>query len=154
MTRLVIVTDVHADHRALQDALRQAQQLGCTTVLCAGDLIDEGKYPERTLALLKERSVITIRGNHERWCLDAGVDLLGRPLTARSLAYLDSLPASWSKVIDGVKVVMFHARPGSDMDGIYKDTPEEELAEIVEETGARVYISGHTHVPLWPAACS
>src|SRR5580658_692973 len=44
MSRLAIVSDVHADVHALRDALAQIERLGCDAVVCAGDLVDYGLF--------------------------------------------------------------------------------------------------------------
>jgi predicted phosphodiesterase len=66
MTRLAIVTDVHADVHALRDALAQIDKLGVDQILCCGDLVDYGLFPDETLTLVRERRIVTIRGNHDR----------------------------------------------------------------------------------------
>lgn len=148
MTRLAVITDVHADVHALRDALAQIDQLGVDQILCCGDLLDYGLFPEGTLTLLRERGVITIRGNHDRWAIETGSDTSGWDLSAKSVAYLESLPTGWSKRIDGVRVVLAHARPGSDMDGIPADAPAQELGAILDDAGGDLLIVGHTHLPF------
>ena len=148
LTRLAIITDVHADVHALRDALAQIDQLGVDQILCCGDLIDYGLFPEGTLTLLRERRVVTIRGNHDRWAVESGSDTSGWDLTEASVAYLESLPTSWSKLIDGVRVVLAHARPGSDMQGIASDTPARELMTMLDEADADILLVGHTHAPF------
>ena len=148
MTRLAIITDVHADVHALRDAFAQIDKLGIDSVLCCGDLIDYGLFPEETLALLRERRVTAIRGNHDRWALQAGSDTIGWDLSPASVAYLKSLPTGWRKLIDGERVVLAHARPGSDMHGIASDTPARELMELLDEAGADILFVGHTHTPF------
>ena len=148
ITRLAILTDVHADVHALRDALAQIDQLGADQILCCGDLVDYGLFPEGTLTLLRERGIVTIRGNHDRWAVESGSDTSGWDLTDASVAYLESLPTSWSKIVDGVRVVLAHARPGSDMHGIACDTPGRELKELLDQAEADILIVGHTHVPF------
>ena len=148
MTRLAIITDVHADVHALRDALKQIDKLGVDQIVCAGDVVDYGLHPEETISLLRERKIITIRGNHDRWAVKDGVDMSGWDLTSRSIAFLESLPTYWRKLIDGVRVVLTHARPESDMKGIAHDAPDPELKALLAEAGADILIVGHTHVPF------
>ena len=148
MTRLAVITDVHADVHALRDALAQIDTLGVDEILCCGDLVDYGLFPEETLALLRERGVPCIRGNHDRWALKPNSDASAWDLSPESIAFLESLPTGWSKRIDGVHVVLAHARPGSDMLGIAGDSTGAELAEILDAVGADILVVGHTHVPF------
>lgn len=147
MSRIAFISDVHADVHALRDALAQVERLGCDLVLCAGDLIDWGLFPEETLDLLRTPRVPCIRGNHDRWALREGHDMSGWDLTRRSLEHLESLPTRWSKTIDGVRVAMWHARPESDMDGIDPARATEPyLHQWLAEAEADVLIVGHTHL--------
>ncbi|MFI5297219.1 MAG: metallophosphoesterase family protein [Polyangiales bacterium] len=97
------------------------------------------------MAILREREIPTIRGNHDRWALASGCDMRDRALSESILGFLRGLPTSWSDVVNGVRVVAWHARPRSDMAGIYADTPAEKLRDVLDEARADVLVVGHTH---------
>src|SRR5205823_2984834 len=86
--------------------------MGCERIVCAGDLVDYGKHPEKTLAFLRERRVPCIRDNYDRWALKAeGFDDPDLGLSPGSLRFLESLPRRLDSVIDGVRIAVRHARP-------------------------------------------
>lgn len=146
MTKLAIISDLHADVHALRDALMQIDQLGIDQIVCAGDVVDYGCFPDETIALLQTRSIPTIRGNHDRWAISGDRAYSGGwDLAASSIAFLRSLPTSWSAVIDGVRIEVHHARPRNDMNGIDPDAPSHELESMLDDIGAQVMIVGHTH---------
>ena len=154
--RLGVISDIHGDLGALQQALAHFDRLGVDQVVCAGDVVDGGDQPEQVIALLRERGIPTIMGNHDRWALarhDSGEpEHAGdaRPLymSPDSISWLASLPKVWRRTIEGVRVVMVHGTPSSDMDGIYPNTPGSELERMLERAEADVMVCGHTHVPL------
>lgn len=148
MTRLAFISDVHADVHALRDALRRIDALGITAIYCCGDLVDYGLFPEETLRLLKEHGVLCVRGNHDRWALNPGSDTAAWNLSADSMAFLRSLPTERRLEVEGMRVLVTHARPGNDMQGIHKDAPADELAAILDAARADFLIVGHTHVPF------
>ena len=148
MTKLAVISDVHADVHALRDALVQIDRIGVERIVCCGDLLDYGLFPDETLSLLREKRISCIRGNHDRWAVASGSDMSGCDLTEISARFLDSLPTYWRKLIDGVRVVMTHARPETDMKGIAPDATDRELRELLDEAGADVLLVGHTHVPF------
>ncbi len=148
MTRLAVISDVHADLRALKDALAQIERLGCDLTMCAGDLVDGGSHPEETIALLRDRQIPTIRGNHDRWATKSGHDMSGWDLTDRAISFLERLPVVWRQTLDGVRVLVTHARPGSDMNGIYPDTSDPDLLTLLDAAGVDVLLTGHTHVAM------
>lgn len=160
--KLAIISDVHGDVHALSDALAQIDRLGCEVTICAGDVLDYGSFPEETIALLRERRIPTIRGNHDRWAIGRGradqpddvdldlfTDASGWDLSRESLVFLAELPLTWRATIGGVRVAVAHARPGSDIEGILpvEATPEF-VDQLLQEAQADVLLVGHTHVPL------
>jgi putative phosphoesterase len=146
MTRIAFISDLHADVHALRDALASIERLGCQQVICAGDLVDHGVFPEETLRLLIERRIPCIRGNHDRWATRGDQLVRDWDVSAEAMKFLRELPASWSGRIDGVRVVVWHARPGSDMAGIYPDISEEDAAAMLETSACDVLVVGHTHL--------
>jgi putative phosphoesterase len=162
MALIAIISDVHGDVHALRDALAQIDPLGCRRIVCAGDLVDYGCFPEETIGLMIERQIPCVRGNHDRWALGHGRtdsplmadgqqhDATGWDLSERALTYLESLPKTLRFVEDGVRFHVCHASPKSDMDGIYSDnTPSDTtLKGWLDDYQADVLIVGHTHMPF------
>ena len=142
--QLAILSDVHADLQALENALCQIQRIGCDQIVCAGDLVDYGLFPEETLSLLKARAIPCIRGNHDRWATkDGGASW---DLSRGTMKFLSSLPSSWEKTIEGVRVAIHHASPRGDMDGIYPEQLDLALAQmLVDKAACDVLVVGHTH---------
>jgi putative phosphoesterase len=166
LSRLVgVLTDIHGDIFALDAALGRLREMGCDVILCAGDLIDMEPFGEEVIQRLKgEKNVICILGNHERWALESRrrtkdvrrffepcniSDYFGggAELSRDSLAWLATLPVHWEAELEGVRVAMWHARSGSDTEGVEKETSGPELRRrLLEQAHADVLIVGHTHV--------
>jgi putative phosphoesterase len=158
--RIAFISDVHADVHALADALAQIERLGCDAVVCAGDLLDWGLFPAETIALLRQHRIPSIRGNHDRWAVGRGRaddpnadrpaalhDASGWDLSEDAMAFLAALPPAWSATLDGVRIAVHHASPGSDVTGIYPDSATEtELRGWLDEADADVLVVGHTHI--------
>jgi predicted phosphodiesterase len=139
--------------------------MGCDVILCAGDLIDVEPLGEECVQRLKsEKNLICILGNHERWALERRhrqKDMRsffepchiseyfggGAELSRDSLAWLATLPVHWEGALEGVRLSMWHARPGSDMDGIVAEKTGPELRRrLLGQAHADVLIVGHSHV--------
>ena len=154
--RLGIISDLHADLGALQQALAHFDHLGVDQVVCAGDVIDGGDQPEQVIALLHERGIPTVRGNHERWALarhgsgepEHDGDARKLYMSPDAINWLSGLPKVWRRTIEGVRVVVVHGTPLSDMDGIYPGETGSELESWLAVAEADVLICGHTHIPL------
>jgi predicted phosphodiesterase len=160
-----VLTDIHGDIFALDAALGRLREMGCDPIFCAGDLIEMEPFGEEVIQRLKsEKNVICIKGNHERWALERRrrrkdvrgffepcniADYVGGgiDLSREALAWLATLPGHWEGELEGIRVAMWHARPGSDMEGIEKERTDPELRHrLLEQAHADVLIVGHTHV--------
>jgi predicted phosphodiesterase len=165
LSRLVgILTDIHGDIFALDAALARLRGMGCDVILCAGDLVDIEPFGEEVVQRLKaEKDLICILGNHDRWALEfrhrrqdarrffepgsvSDVIGSGAELSRDSLVWLSTLSHSWASEMEGVRIVMWHARPGSDMEGIEKERTGSELRHhLLEQARADILIVGHSH---------
>jgi putative phosphoesterase len=156
--RLAVVSDVHADVHALTDALRWIDAMECDAIVCAGDTVDYGLFPNELLALLAERAIPTVRGNHDRWALDASKGAGGGEwaLTKASRRFLEGTLRWWTLEGEGVRVEVHHGSPRGDMDGIIPpnaprhrhelEAPRPELNASALLRDADVLIVGHTHL--------
>jgi putative phosphoesterase len=152
--RLGLIADVHADPRALEDALRGLDSHGVDLILCAGDLVGYGDEPDAAVGLLRDRAIPCIRGNHDRWALERR-QVLGprgwKPAVLRddTWEFLEALPASDRQVWAGRVLAVHHGSPASDTEYV---TPYRPFPASVESfwaaREAQVLILGHTHIPM------
>lgn len=152
-TTIGFVSDIHGDFHALRDALRLLDAMCVRQILCLGDVVDYGVFPDESLALLAERAIPTLRGNHDRWCL--GNKSMGTNATDLEIAsrrFLKTTVPSWSATIEGVRVAAHHARPENDMHGVMPDATPAELDEVLRAANADVVVVGHTHRAMEPLA--
>lgn len=146
MTRVAIVSDVHGDVHALADALRHIDAMDCELIVSPGDMVDYGLFPDEAIALLRERDVLAVRGNHDRWALVRGD---ASDLSPASRRWLAGLPTRASFERSGVRVEIVHGSPRGDMDGIELDGLDAAMAyRHIEKAEADVLVVGHTHVAL------
>ncbi|MGD0837030.1 MAG: metallophosphoesterase family protein [Polyangia bacterium] len=165
--KIGIVSDIHGDFDSLDRAIGWFRWMEIEKILCPGDLLDVEPFGEEVVQRIKAENVICIRGNHERWALErrrrkpdlrrSGMqacelsDLAGggTELSHEALKWLATLPSHWESVIADVRIAMWHARPGSDMEGIEADKATPALRRrLLEQAGANVLIVGHTHDPF------
>jgi putative phosphoesterase len=151
--RLAVLADVHADVAALDDALKRIERLGCNEVVCAGDVVGYGDAPDETIARLHTAAVATVRGNHDRWLVErvtrgestAASEGLRDP---RSLAFLQELRPILGFSRLGVRIVVCHGSPRSDIQQVLAD--EVDLSwcrSLLEKADADVLVVGHSHLP-------
>lgn len=143
--RLGVLSDVHGDLRALREALACLARFDCDAVVCAGDLLDGGPSPAKTIALLQEHRIPSVRGNHD-FVDEEGRASDGRMLPLQAVAFIDALPKSWHRTIAGVRVAVWHARPNDLWHGVHADAADTNA--LLDAAGADVLVLGHTHAPM------
>lgn len=152
--KLGLISDVHGDPLSLELVWAHLTVLGADRIVCAGDVVGYGPYPDRAVAFLAEHGIDSVRGNHDRWALERGpgcCDEFGGAIpSAKTLEHLAGLPKSL-RVESGERVVVVaHGSPSSDMEYIVRSTHGPDVLDrLLDDLGAHVLVSGHTHAPMW-----
>jgi len=153
-SRIGIIADIHGDIRALEAALGRLESLGVTEIICLGDLVGYGSEPDAVVTEIRDRGIICVRGNHDRWAVERR-QLLGlrgwRPAVLRdeTWSFLANLPSSLRLVRSETLIELHHGSPSSDTEFVtaYKPMPPS-VEELWDRGEARVLLLGHTHVPM------
>jgi putative phosphoesterase len=146
--RYAVISDLHSDLVALKKSLAKIQDLGCNSIVCAGDLIDTGSHPDEVILMLRDLGIPCVRGNHDRWAIShGGKDDQGKVLLRETLEFLTVLPKSLRFYEEDVRVGLYHGSPGSDMEGIYPGlTSTTKIQRWLSTENLDVLIVGHTHL--------
>ncbi len=162
--KIGIVADVHANLHALTQVLDELDDFhGVDLTICAGDLVCYGAHPNEVIDLLRQRSVACVCGNYDdavawgrpvasRRPSSPGTEPLKRAALAWTKArmapwqrdYLRSLPWAQEHRLDGLRILVLHAGPGS-LDEPLDPSEPEAMALLTTHIEADVIIVGHTH---------
>jgi diadenosine tetraphosphatase ApaH/serine/threonine PP2A family protein phosphatase len=145
--------DVHGNLPALEAVLAEVPD--GATILVGGDAV-LGPMPKETLAVLRERGAIFIRGNGDRHAVappevveelwDARARWTHEQLDDEELAFLRDLPHPLALEVDGLGPVLFcHGSPRSDEEILTAITPPKRLDPILDGVQEDVVVCGHTH---------
>ncbi len=165
--KLALLSDIHANLPALEAVFADLEEWRPDWVVIDGDVVNRGPRPRACLLrILEERERWGwpfILGNHEEYVL-----VHTRPDTPRSGPEFEILRYSYWTYLrlqqeisslldlpfcvtlsDGEKVIAFitHASPLGTRDGIYPQTPVEELRRKIPDHVPLLGV-GHTHRPL------
>jgi len=156
-----VVGDVHACDERLALLLDALAARDVDTLWCVGDIVTGPGDPDRCAALLVAAGAVTVRGNHDRWCLEGAMPGLSdshrlEELQPATRAFLAGLPAQVeTEAADGTPVLLCHGLGANDMNGISSDDFGYAL-EVNDELGAlrdgrrRIVVKGHHHRPgIW-----
>jgi putative phosphoesterase len=144
---LGLLYDVHGNLLALEAVIDDCP---AERFLLGGDHVGFGAWPRETADRLRQLDAEWIRGNVDRWLVDAsdapeamtGVIERSRELAGEELSHeLAALPES---VTHG-GTLYCHASPLSDMDSFYPE-PRDTDAERLMGVEAQRVVFGHTHL--------
>ena len=69
--KLGIITDIHNNLFALNTVLKYFAEQNCDKIICCGDIIGIGPYPEETVQrIMTLNHLIAVKGNHDGYFVD------------------------------------------------------------------------------------
>ncbi len=163
---LACISDLHGNAVALEAVLRDIDARGIERVVCAGDVVGFGPFPNEVIDRLRERRIPTVMGNYDAKVLafpdkQKAYKKKKRPESYRSFKwtweslsresrdYLAALPLSYDERMDGLTILMTHGSMRSYRDYIPASTSREELEYLLAGHTPDLFIVGHTHVPFF-----
>lgn len=157
--RIAVVSDVHGNFLALDAVLDDIQQRGVDLIVNLGDSLSGALYPAATAALLMDRNILSVRGNHERQVLEGDPERMGasdrlahEQITDDQRRWMSQLPLT---VEPAPGVLAFHGTPTHDQtylldtvtpDGARPATRDEVIDRLGEHATTPLLLCGHTHV--------
>ncbi|PIU45158.1 MAG: hypothetical protein COS95_05285 [Ignavibacteriales bacterium CG07_land_8_20_14_0_80_59_12] len=151
---IAILSDIHSNLEALQEAMIYIEHAGVDEVVCLGDIVGYGPDPNECVDIIKSACSRVVKGNHDAAaCGQLSLGCLNRPgraamewtqetLTRENREYLASLPL----IEKNGGTTFVHASPLKPEEWTYIDSPYE-AAPAFEAFDTPVCTIGHTHVP-------
>jgi putative phosphoesterase len=142
-----IISDLHCNHRALDEALRLMGDVDA--LLCLGDSIYDFRFSNEVVRILKQRDALVIQGNHEEGFFGPqGERARGQPWIDGGLAdWLAARPHRQRLAIGGKRLLLVHSTPWEPR-GQYVFPHHADALERFAEAEADIVLYGHTHHQL------
>jgi diadenosine tetraphosphatase ApaH/serine/threonine PP2A family protein phosphatase len=152
--RVAVVSDIHANLHALEAVLADISSESVDELWCLGDVVGYGPLPNECCALIRDRSALTLCGNHDLAAVGSldiaefsGDAAAAARWTASVLepAHRDWL-ASLAPEGERAGIELYH---GSPRDPIWEYVLTEQVALLcLLETESQLVLVGHSHVAL------
>lgn len=163
--KIGIITDIHNNLIALESVLEYLKKENCEKIICCGDIIGIGPYPDETVQrMMQIPDLIAVCGNHERYLIEgisseiAEEDGIGEDekqyhkwehsmLSQSSKDFLESLPYEKTIIIEGRKISIMHYAMNDRHRYInFKLNPgEKDLKAIFSNVKSDIILYGHNH---------
>ncbi|MGO4713668.1 metallophosphoesterase family protein [Bradyrhizobium sp. 2TAF24] len=158
--RFAAIADIHGNCAALEAVLADIAAQGIADIVNLGDVASGPLHARRTIELLMQRNIVTVRGNHDRYLVEQPPEKMGsweRPafaeLDAGHLDWLRALPAS---LVFRDDVFACHATPDDDeiywletvhADGAVALAPLDVVVRRAGDVPQSLMLCGHSHLP-------
>jgi diadenosine tetraphosphatase ApaH/serine/threonine PP2A family protein phosphatase len=63
--RTAVISDVHGNLPALEEVLKRIEQVGVDRIICLGDTVGYGPFPQECLDLVRSQCAAVLQGNHD-----------------------------------------------------------------------------------------
>ena len=152
--KFAIFGDIHANLEALQAVLADAEQQGCASHVCLGDIVGYAANPAECLEIVRGLNIPVVRGNHDEGASsESSLDDLN-PLACQALLWtrkqLSEEQRLWLRELKLVRQVrdftIVHATLDSPGAWGYVTNRFDAMASFSYQF-TQVCFYGHTHVP-------
>lgn len=153
--RVALISDIHANLTALEAVLGDIPAVD--RIVCCGDLVEYYDQPNEVCALVRDRGIACIRGNHDAYVIGAlppkeenrpfyRTDWTREVLAETHLRWLEGLGTEMRLEENGRRLRIRHANPWDEETYLYADA-ESALARLQIDRSETLAV-GHTHRPL------
>lgn len=153
--RFAVISDLHANLEALNAVLAKIDSIGVDQIVCLGDVVGYNARPNECVAIMRERQILTICGNHdavacgneEPWGFNpialAAAMWTRDVLSEDSLQWLRSLPDA--RVFEPFLAV--HGAPGNRNTYLFGWEDVLPYIPFLRDQSKSLCFFGHTHCP-------
>lgn len=164
--KIAVFSDIHGNKHALDAVLSDIQKRRPDLVVCLGDLVGYGAYPDAVVQTIRETGIPTVMGNYDdaiangrmvcgcdykdEKAMAAGVESISwttENTTETSKKFIQGLPDRIIKEVEGKRILFVHGSPRQLNEYLYQDVPAGHVLAMLTEAGADIMVCGHTHLP-------
>ncbi|AYF54565.1 YfcE family phosphodiesterase [Clostridium novyi] len=157
--RIAIFSDIHGNIEALKAVLENIKSKNVHRVVCLGDLVGYGPFPNEVIDLIKSKDILTIAGNYDMAVVTNDIKYIqDNPLnrefvlpwsveevTEANKKYLKRLPEDIIVVEQGKVLKFVHGSNRAINEYLLEDS--DVAKEVMDELKEDVLICAHTHIP-------
>jgi putative phosphoesterase len=157
--RIAVVSDIHSNLDAFETVIENLPAYD--KLICLGDIVGYGPQPNEVVERLRQlRPTTVLLGNHDHAVATGDVSNFSQHaavavqwtrkcISQANLAYLSHLQPSARMEIGSTSLGLYHGSPRDPLaEYIFPGLPATSAKRLIHESGARLVLLGHTHVPM------
>lgn len=156
--KIAVISDIHGNVEALKTALESIEERKVDTIVCLGDLVGYGPYPNEVVEIIRSKKIMNILGNYDAAVLEEKFNYIrdnevnkfcmpwaAKELSAKNKAYLKSLPRQIILQYENKKIYFVHGSVRSINEYLKEGCTEAQ--EVMDIFDGDILVCAHTHVP-------
>ena len=163
---IAVFSDVHGNLPGLEAILADVQRRGVRDVLCLGDLVGYGPFPNEVAQLVREQGIPTVMGNYDQGigfatgdcgCVyktdeqraegAASLEWTTAAVTEQTRAFLRTLEDRFVLATAAGELLAVHGSPRRINEYLFEDRPASAMQRMAAEYPYPAILFGHTHLP-------
>lgn len=152
--KYAIISDIHANLAALQHVFKHIDTLNCDRIVCLGDIVGYGPFPNECCEIIQEKADICIIGNHDHAAIGrtlteyfnkyakSALEWTTRELSQKNRRFLEECPAQ----VKENDLLFVHAAPIEPLSWNYILSLYD-AEDNFHSFDEKVCFIGHSHVP-------
>lgn len=153
--KIALISDIHSNLFYLEEILKRIEDENVDAVYCLGDLVGYYDSPNEVINVIREKKIVCIKGNHDKYLLNEltydisreniyRIKMQRKILSNENLDFLRNLKDEIVLEVDNKKVYMTHSLPNDSEKYLYQiDNLNREFVSKYD-----YYFFGHTHIPM------
>ncbi|SEF64772.1 phosphoesterase, MJ0936 family [Caloramator fervidus] len=162
--KIGVISDVHSNILALEAVFQDIQKRKVDLIVCTGDLVGYGPYPNEVVEFIRKNNILTVMGNYddavgyERMICgcdypdpkdmeNAAISLnfTIETLKEENKKFLRQLPYEMILKFEEKSIMFVHGSPRRLNE--YLKENSKEAQEVMEDFKYDILVCGHTHIP-------
>jgi predicted phosphodiesterase len=155
--KFLIISDIHSNFEALKCVIEEIKRDSFDRIVCLGDIVGYGPQPDECVKFIRNNSVVSITGNHERMLFNPSLRIYANVNARRAIEWTDGIISVSSREFleklpvflkDEEKRISFvHGSPCDPDEYIFKISVALRSIEKIKNENIRLCFFGHTHIP-------
>lgn len=157
MSKIALISDIHANLPALEAVMRDIERMQCDAVYCLGDIVGYNANPSECLEFIRSNQIPTVRGNHDEEAIadtnPAGMNPVAYNALMWTRQHLSDEQKKWlrrapfQRILPN-EIVLVHATQDKPNSWAYVTNVDTATHSInMLRPDQFISFNGHTHVP-------
>ncbi len=156
--KIAVISDIHGNIDALSTLLKDIDSEKVDTIICLGDLVGYGPYPNQVISMVRSRHILCIKGNYDSSVVDneysyireTNLNSFSLPWTVNELTeenriFLQDLPSTITLNIANKNLLFVHGSPNKINEYLLKDGAN--TIDVMNSINEDILFCAHTHMP-------